>query len=62
MEAEKKKMITLFFHISVFFMYVYTLIYDTLYLIDAPHRTSYAGRFKFLTFWNEVCILRQRGF
>jgi len=56
MESGNRKMVTLFFHFSVFSMYMYTLIYDSVYLLEAPHRTSYAGRFKFLTFWNEVRI------
>ena len=55
MAAESGKVMIFLFHLSVFTMYVYTLIYDTLYAETAPHRQSYAGRFKFLTFWNQAC-------
>jgi len=61
MEGDKRRVATLFFHFSVFFMYVYTIIYDTINHPEAPHRLTYAGRFKFLTFWNEVCIFAFRA-
>jgi len=55
MAAGDRKMLTFLFHLSVFTAYMYTLIYETIYIANAPHKQSYAGRFKFLTFWNQVC-------
>jgi len=43
------------FHLIIFALYMFTLIYETLNIPTAPHRKTYAGRFKFLTFWNQVC-------
>jgi len=40
------------FHVVIFILYVFTLIYDTQLLVRLPHQRSYGGRFKFLTFWN----------
>ena len=41
-------------HVIIFGIYAFTLTYDTYYLAVHPGRNSYGGRFKFLTFWNEV--------
>jgi len=64
MAADNRKIVTFFFHLSIFAMYLYTLIYETFYIPEAPHRKTYAGRFKFLTFWNQVratgCACRPR--
>jgi len=46
--------LTFVFHLVVFAMYMFTLIYERLY-VPLPTRKTYAGRFKFLTFWNQVC-------
>jgi hypothetical protein len=43
-----------FFHVFAFATYVFTLTYDTFYLPISPDRQTYGGRFKYLTFWNEV--------
>ena len=42
------------FHGITFMVYIFALTYDTFYLASSPTKQSYAGRFKFLTFWNEV--------
>lgn len=41
-------------HVIIFGIYAFTLTYDTYYLAVHPGRNSYGGRFKFLTFWNEL--------
>ena len=48
------KLIIFIFHLTVFAVYVFALIYDTYYLAESPSKQQYAGRFKYLTFWNEV--------
>jgi hypothetical protein len=49
------------FHGVIFAVYIFALVYDTIYLSNTPTKQNYAGRFKFLTFWNEVCICKQTG-
>jgi len=52
--AVGRRFMLILFHFSVFVMYSYTIMYETLYMPHSPNRKSYAGRFKFLTFWNQV--------
>lgn len=42
------------FHVAVLCMYLVTLYYDWIY-VEIGHR-EYAGKFKYLTFWNLVSI------
>jgi len=61
MAIDKRFVTTFLFHLLVFAMYMFTLIYETMNIPTAPHRQSYGGRFKFLTFWNQVLKYRYRA-
>ena len=42
------------FHLAIVVMYIYAIYYDEMFIYVSEVRDTYTGRFKYLTFWNEV--------
>jgi len=54
MATDDRKVVALVFHVSIFCIYLYSLLfYYIVRTAGAPHRNTYGGILKLFTFWNQ---------